>query len=393
MLSCSRGGYLMTKAGVESFVIFQALTGIGHLARCSVLAEALSSISHVTMLSGGTPVEGYVPPAGVDFIQLPAVRRAVKPGEAPVPVDAGVTAAEIERIRSELLVDSYLRIRPGIVIVEYYPFSPMRFADTLNALFEVINQEQKRPLVISSVRTYPRRAWDADNDAPWINEQLRKNFTCVLHHADPKLFPLSSLGSQLQTALSGIAVSPTGFIRRPVTRRELHRPTQGLLLTVGAGDTGPHLLKRWVNAARAGSPDLFPVNAVCGPLMDSEDRKDIRALEGAGITVHDHVANMDELISDSRAVVCLGGYNSLVEALSLNKPVLAFPNGGKGDQNFQVGALHAQGMLLRGDPAQSDNEMTALMNEVLSFRLRHPIDCDGANRSVEIVRDLMATRA
>jgi hypothetical protein len=81
----------------------------------------------------------------------------------------------------------------------------------------------------------------------------------------------------------------------------------------------------------------------------------------------------------------------LAEALSLNKPVLAFPSSAHGDQNFQVSALHAQGMVLRGDAAQSDDEITALMNELLNFCPRHSIDCDGANRSVEIVRHLMAT--
>ncbi len=85
----------------------------------------------------------------------------------------------------------------------------------------------------------------------------------------------------------------------------------------------------------------------------------------------------------------LGGCNSLVEALSLNKPVLAFPNSEHGDQTFQVSALDARGMLLRGDPTQSENEMTARMNALLTFRPQHPIDCNGTERSIEIVKKLL----
>ena len=137
-----------------------------------------------------------------------------------------------------------------------------------------------------------QRIWDTDIDPAWINEQLRENFSCVLHHADPKLFPLTSLGSYIQSALSGISVWQTGFIRRPLTQIEPDRPPNGLLLTVGGGGgLGAKLLKRWINAARAGSPDLFPINAVCGPLMDANDRKIIRAEQDANITVHDWVAN------------------------------------------------------------------------------------------------------
>jgi predicted glycosyltransferase len=380
----------MTRANIETFIIFQAFVGIGHLARSSAIAKAFSSISHVTMFSGGKPIEGYSPPSGIDFVQMPAVRRD-KPGETPVPVDPRFTTAEVEHMQSELLVDAYLRIRPRIVIVEHSPFSPKRFGKTLNKLLEAINKEQKRPIVICSIRTCPWEVVDTDADAAWINEQLRENFRCVLHHTDSKLFPLPSFGSYVRTALSGISVWQTGFVRRPVSQREHERPSNGLLLTVGGGSAfGTKLLKRWINAARAGSADMFPINAVCGPLMNAEDRKSIHALQDAGITIHDQVTNMDELMSSSRAIVCMGGYNTLVEALSLKKPVLAFPNGALGDQAFQVNGLHAQGMLLKGDTLQNEQEMTALMNELLNFRARHAIECDGANRAVEIVRHLLA---
>ena len=261
----------------ETFIIFQYSTGIGHLARCSTIARALSSISHVTMLSGGKPIDGYSAPSGVDFVQLPAIRWDLAPNWSPVPADPADTMAETERIRSELLVESYLRIKPGIVIVEYFPFEPRRFGETLNELFDTINKEEKRPIVICSIRTYPRVA-ATDVDPAWINEQLRKNFSCVLHHTDAKLFPLGVLGSYIQSALLDIPVWQTGFIRRPLPQMDHDRPSKGLLLTVGGGGAlGGKLLKRWIDAARAGSADLFPINAVCGPLMDDEDRKNIHA--------------------------------------------------------------------------------------------------------------------
>jgi predicted glycosyltransferase len=341
------------------------------------------------MFSGGKPIEGYSAPLGIDFIQLPAIRRDGS-SKLLVPVDPGHTMVEIEHMRSKLLVERYLRIKPRIVILEYFPFSPSRFGNTLNELLKAINKERERPIVICSVRTYPKQPWDSDADAVWINQQLRKNFSCVLHHTDPRLFPLTSLGPYIQAALSGITVWQTGFIRRPLTQTDNDRSSNGLLLTVGGGSAhGAKLLKRWINAAKAGSPDLFPINAVCGPQMDASDRQDVRAEQDANIRVLDWVTNLDELISSSRAVVCMGGYNTLVEALSLKKPVLAFPNSELGDQRFQVSALHAREMLLMGDQAQSDYEITGLMNDLLNFRPRHPIDCSGAQRSVEIIKHLL----
>jgi predicted glycosyltransferase len=380
----------MTPANIETFVIFQSLVGLGHLARSSAIAQAFSSISHVTMFSGGKPTEGYLPPSGVDFVQLPAIHRAKPTDEFAVPVDPRFTMTEIERMRSELLVESYLRIKPRIIIVEYFPFAPKRFGKTLTKLFDTIDKEQERPIVICSIRTYPRW-WDTDTDPTWINKQLRQNFSCVLHHTDAKLFPLTSLGSYLQSSLSGISVWQTGFIRRPLPRMDHAGPPKGLLLTVGGGSTlGAELLSRWIDAAKANSPDLFPINVVCGPWMNANDRNTVRAKQNANITVHDWVVNMDELISSSRAVVCMGGYNTLVEALSLKKPVLAFPAGDRGDQAFQVNTLQSQGMLLKGAPSQSEHEITALMNELLRFRPQHEIDCNGGDQSVEIVKHLLS---
>jgi len=382
----------MSKPNIGAFIIFQSLLGVGHLARCSTIAQALSPSFHATMFSGGKPVEGYSAPLGVDFVQLPAISQEAL-SELLVPFNPGYTMVEIERMRSKMLVASFLRTKPRIVIVEFFPFSHRRFGKTLDALFETIDKEKEKPIVICSIRTYPRQQWDPDADAVWINQQLRKNFSGVLHHVDPKLFPPASLGPYIQTALSGVTVWPTGFIRRPLTLSDNHRRSNGLLLTVGGGNsTGAKLLKRWIDAARAGSPDLFPMQVVCGPMMEDADRKSIRAEQDANITIHDRVTNLDELINSSRAVVCLGGYNTLVEALSLRKPVLAFPNSELGDQTFQVNALHAQGMLLKGDQAQTQYEITGLMNDLLKFRPRHPIDCNGAERSVEIIKTLLNVR-
>jgi predicted glycosyltransferase len=244
--------------------------------------------------------------------------------------------------------------------------------------------------VVCSLRANPIVLPDIDADPASINEQLRKNFSCVLHHADPKFFPLTSLGPYMQTALSDISFWQTGFVRRPLNQMDHDRPPKGILLTVGAGSaTGARFLKRWINAAKGGSPELFPIHAVCGPLMDADDRKSVHAEGGENINVHNWASNMDEFISSSSAVVCMGGYNTLVESLSLKKPVLAFPIEEFGDQVFQVSALHAQGMLLMGEQSLSEYEITTLMNELLSFRPQHLIDYNGAERSVEIVKQLL----
>lgn len=383
----------MPRTATETFIIFQHAWGTGHLTRASAIADAFSSDSHVTMFAGGRPIKGYSAPSGVDFVQLPAIGRSIA-NELPVPADSEYSLAEIERQRSDMLVAHYRRLKPRVIITEYFPFAPRRFGQTtLDALLTAIEKEQHRPILVCSLRANPIVRPDIDVDPASINAQLRKLFSCVLHHADPQFFPLTAFGSYMQMALSGVSFWQTGFVRRPVAKAAHDRPPTGILLTVGAGSrTGAKFLKRWIRAAKAGSPDLSPIHAVCGPLMNPDDRKSVHAEAAPNVTVHDWVSNMDELILSSRAVVCLGGYNTLIESLSLNKPVLAFPVEAFGDQVFQVSALRAQGMLLMGEESQSEQEITALMNQLPNFRAQHPIDCNGAERSVEIVSQLLGAQ-
>jgi hypothetical protein len=114
----------MTRANIEAFIILQYSNGVGHLVRCSAIAKALSSISHVTLFSGGSPIEGYSAPSTVDFVQLPALRWDFVTGASPEPDRSGMSMARTEQMRSELLVERYLRTRPQIVITEWFPFAP-----------------------------------------------------------------------------------------------------------------------------------------------------------------------------------------------------------------------------------------------------------------------------
>lgn len=393
---------------MSTFIVFQHSNGVGHLTRCSALATAFRAIGPVTLLSGGPPVQGYAPPAGVDFVQLPATRWDYAPGARVTPLDPTQDAQAVDCARAAILVERLQRQRPRVVIIEYYPFAPARMGQTLQPLFEAIEALPTKPLVVCSIRTYPRlEHLDADVDPQWVNQQLRRHFDLVLHHVDGALFPRDALGAYVQAALADVPVVQTGFVRRALPAAQAQGAVQGLapgasaglvsgtssglLLTVGGGSAaGALMLERWVEAARSGAGMAVVLTLVCGPLMGESDRARVRRLRGADVHVHDQVADMDVLTAQAQAVVCLGGYNTLIEALSLGKPVLAFPSGPGADQAFQVRTFAARGLLLAGDPAMEQAQIAKLMRRLLSFKPASTIDVSGAQRSVQVVQQLLA---
>ena len=385
---------MATAASMNLFIIFQYSNGVGHITRCSALASAFSEIASVTMFSGGVPVPYPRPPKEVDFVQLPPIRWSKGAGSVAQPLDPAFDAETIHIERGRILLDYQTRLRPGVVIVEYYPFAPGRFGTTLDAWLQALKQLPDRPLLVCSIRAYPRLTFmDSTVDPQWINQRLHEHFDCVLHHADSALIPLPALGAYIGAALQGMPVLQTGFVRRIPRDVRAGSAPRGLLLTVGGGSTlGAQLLCRWIDAARRGPADLMPLTVVCGPLMSAEDRAMVIRERSDQVVVHEQVDALDHLILQARGVVCLGGYNTLVESFSLDRPVLAFSNDAGGDQQFQVRELAARGMMLMGDILMEREQITALMTELLGFKARHPIDVDGARRSVQVVRQLLDGR-
>lgn len=379
----------------HAFIVFQYSNGIGHLTRCTALAQALAADFDVTLFSGGRELDGRLVPDGVDFVQLPPTRWDRAPGARPVPVHPERDGADVDRSRSAILVEHFHRLRPAVVVLEYYPFAPRRFGATLDALLDEIERAPRPPLLVCSIRAYPRLTFlDSDTDPAWVNAQLRRRFACVLHHADPDVIPVGSLGTYLEAALRDVPVVQTGFVRRARRPDAAAHPPFGLLLTVGGGSAqGARMLLRWIEAARRGPPELRPLHVVCGPGMQAADRMAVTRASGPDVTVHASVPDLDPLIGASRGVVCMGGYNTAIEAVSLGKPALAFPNGSESDQQFQVDALASGGLLLRGDSREGVTleEIGAQMRRLLEFRPARAIDCDGARRSARIVRDLLAS--
>jgi predicted glycosyltransferase len=102
---------MMTGTNIEAFVIFKQASGAGHLARCSTIATALRSISHVTMFYGGKPIKDYAAPPGVDFVQLPAVRWDLA-DVFPVPVDPDTRWLKLNRLGVNCLLIVFFESNP-----------------------------------------------------------------------------------------------------------------------------------------------------------------------------------------------------------------------------------------------------------------------------------------
>lgn len=369
-------------------IVVQFHNGIGHLARISAIARELGKFADVTIFSGGRPID-FPLCESVRFVQLPAMRWNPEVGASLIPVDPNLSAEECLRERGRILAESYRNSLPDVVITEFFPFTPGFYGTTLNELMSEINRSNPRPLLLCSIRAFPRVTYlDSDVSPDWIRQRLLEDYDGVLHHVDPEIFPLPSLGLYVTAALRGIPVYQTGFVRKPFVARAEKSPA-GILMTVGGGNArSAVLLKKWIDSVKFSSNTLYPIHAVCGPLMSSEDKAMLRHSATDGIVLHDSVSDLDHLMQKCRAVVCMGGYNTLVEALSLRKPVLAFSSGTHEDQHFQINRYSECGLLIKGDANWSPSQIAQAIDALADFVPSGGISTDGAARTAEIVNEI-----
>ncbi len=369
--------------------ILQFGVGIGHLARISAIADELIKFAEVTIYCGGKPVD-FVLNEAVHFVQLPPIHWKWAAKTKIMSVEPNMSASECLAEQSRILVEGYRANRPDIVITEYFPFSPGRFGSSLDELMVEVRNSTPRPLMLCSVRASPRSDhFDSQVSPEWINQCLREHYDAVFHHVDPAVFPLPSLDSYLNVALSGIPVFQTGFTRKQVSAPPTAH-TKGILLTIGGGNPmGASWLKKWIAAVEYLSKDLYPVHAVCGPLMSADDRADIHRMKPDALVLHDSVANLDELMQQCRAVVCMGGYNTLIEALSLRKPVLAFASCTHHDQHFQIDRFGELGMLVKGHDHWSAVEIAGAIEALVDFSPNGCVSTDGAANTAQILKKML----
>ena len=166
-----------------------------------------------------------------------------------------------------------------------------------------------------------------------------------------------------------------------------------MLCLVGSGEDGEQLASAFVEAERP--PGLGGV-LLAGPFMPAEVRRRLceRAKRQPGMRVLRFSSYPDELIRRASRVVAMGGYNTVWEILSYDKPALIVPRvSPRQEQRIRAERLRDLGLLDVLDPASLSPAAIAAWaarktTPVVSAHTR--VDMNGLARLPELLDELMA---
>jgi predicted glycosyltransferase len=366
--------------------------GLGHVNRTLIIAGQLLARypNCIAYIATKSPLAGFTLPERCDFIKLPNLLPP-PPGASPWTFDQEEAAKKrFREIRAELLRDAVLALAPDLVLVDHEPLgSKGEFRDGLLAL----KAERPGTRFVCGLR-------DIQDDAGHIRalwqevgvyDVLDKVYDGVAVYGWPQLYDVAeayALPPSVQAKLfyCGYIVREPPNVDAAALRQRHGLPADApvVLAFVGSGSDGYPVLaaaRAAVERLQARFPGLHAI-LVTGPFMPPDKKATLQALATATCRVLPWADNF-ELMAAADAVVGMGGYNSVCEALVQGRPLVIVPRATsrKVEQQIRAEMLTARGLARWVHPKELNEKNLA---EALEWAL-----CRDRKAHAQLVREVI----
>jgi predicted glycosyltransferase len=301
--------------------------GLGHLRRSRTIAHALVERLkqlNVLIVSGSSIAGAFDFRARVDFIKVPSVIKLYNGNYTSLSEHIDLT--DTLHMRRAIIQSAAEIFRPDIFIVDKEPLGLKGELEPTLAYLKMCGC--RLVLGLREVLDAPElicAEWAKTNALKRVEEL----YDSIWVYGCSRFWnPLNGLDVP-QRVLNRMRYM--GFLRRTISQVSSpaaeQLPPAYVLVTVGGGGDGASLMHQ-VLAAREIDPGYpLPIVLILGPFMNGEERQQIHARAGylEGVSVIDFDSRIEALMSNAKAIVSMGGYNTFCEILSFDKPALLVP--------------------------------------------------------------------
>lgn len=368
----------------------QHLLGIGHLARASLVAQALvAGGARVTMVTGGRRVDGF-PGPGIDVVELPAL-RAGPGGFADLVDEHGHPVNDaFKQQRSEVLLKTLRDCKPDIVLIEAYPFGRRQMRFELQPLLAQARLQEPRPLIACSVRDILQTR-SAEKNQQTVDE-ISTAFDLVLVHADPAFATLKETFPPAFEFADKIRY--TGMVS--AEPGNLQHAAFDVVVSAGGGVVGEKLIRAALAAKPNSSLPEMRWCIITGPNLAPGTADDLAAIAGKDVTFYPSRRDFRALLAGARLSISQAGYNTAADVLraGCRSIMVPYASGGETEQTLRAAKLAERGLISAiAEVELTPERMAQAINERMSsapLGTSHGIDMSGAQCAARI---LLAERA
>lgn len=312
--------------------------GLGNIRRMLEITRHL--VDHdpqlsVLVVTGSPMIHAFRIPERVDYIKLPCVSRSER-GAAGVKTLALDYASTI-RMRANMILMAALDFAPDLILVDK---KPLGIDDELEPMLEALSRGPRPPrvaLLLRDILDEPertRRQWQQGR----YHEAVEQHIDSILVVGEAAVFDV--VREYDFPPATAAKVRHCGYLARPGAHAPAERIRADLglpqheplvLVTPGGGADGHRLLKTHLDliasAEATGEPLPFRSLVITGPEMPAALRNDLRRQADllSGVVLCEFTADMLGCMNTADVVVCMGGYNTVCELLTLRKPAVVVP--------------------------------------------------------------------
>jgi predicted glycosyltransferase len=325
---------MQTKNRKKIVVYSHDTFGLGNVRRMLAITEHLLDTMpnlSVLLISGSPMIHSFrLPESRFDYLKLPTIGRTLS-GEY-IAKKLETNFDELVTVRSQIIQAAIANFSPDVMIVDK---KPRGVADELQPALELIHRDMpltKVVLLLRDILDDPKithQIWLKNNYFQSIN----RHYDSILVMGSIKVFDLAKEYRFPENIAK--KVTYCGYINRNHIVAENNKPglsskinRTDVLVTVGGGEDGMFPLKCFLNGlALKNTYRSLSTTIVTGPEMSGQHRNEIQQMANSfpNVNVLDFVAELPAHIFASELIVSMGGYNTVVEILALNKPVIVIP--------------------------------------------------------------------
>lgn len=304
--------------------------GLGHTRRNLTIAAALRELAPkaaILLVTGLDEVHRFHIPENVGILQLPSLRKVANGWYEGRRLH--IPQPDLWALRSSLLTAAVGSFHPDVVLADKHPLGvngELRDAlDLLQArggkmalgLRDILDN---RVTVLSEWASYDLHS----RIATYYDRVLIYGHEFVFNPVEQYDFPATVAA---RTWFCGYVVNGAAqdthddSLQLPLAGLPRDRPI--VLASAGGGEDGLAFLQTFIKAT-AGAPWHGVV--VAGPMASAEDQRTLQRLAAeVGVTFYTFVTGLVDWFGAVDALVCMGGYNTLAEAVSRGTPTVCVP--------------------------------------------------------------------
>lgn len=376
----------------------QHILGMGHLVRSMEIVRGLVNDFQVCFINGGEIVEGFTVPAGVEVVNLPAIKTDSE-FQTLQPVDTSLSLAEVQELRKTQLLKVCDRVQPDVLMIELFPFGRGKFSFELIPLLEKVRSLPKPAKVVCSLRDIVVTKRDQIKYEEKVCNLMNQYFDLLLVHGDPAFQLLEETFSRIQDIQCPVYY--TGYVVQPSPESTL--PVRGdrplILASVGGGRFGHELLDCVAKTAPLLAARLpHTIQMFTGPFMPQSKFAELQAMasDQPNLRVDRFTPNLLTYMQQADLSISMSGYNTTMNVLTTGVRAMILPFTGNDDQEQTLRAAKLEQLgvvtMIRPDDLQPDRFAAKIIACLQQQPYPTRFDFNGVAQTAHRLKDLVVEK-